>query len=276
MIFYLLRQDSTLLHSLKGKYLAYIVLLAGWIWFCIRLYTQSIFPPQHPSTEPSNLMMDNNQVIPLAFRWGSDVPISGQGFEGWKAQFAMADSANSIVVIRSYYFRDEASDEQTLRELGQRRMKSVLAIFKPDESRLLVEYLPQEVNADVRAKPFQAIGFDLYSERDILSFKGDTVQICFPIADSLMLPGVLAKQFDEWGQRHRVEAGSNVFLNGTADGTGIAESSDLAMDRAAWIRDRWMKQGWPVDVFRITTSQRIEVQPILNRCVLVYFEPDTN
>jgi len=210
--------------------------------------------------------------IPLAFSWGSDIPLSGQGFETWKEQFSTMDSASSIVIWKGYYFKDEAITPADQVELGFSRVKNVLSFLNLDRKRILIRSLPQEINADVKSYPFSAVEFEKYGEKDILSYTGDTAQVCFPIGDSLLLPAIILVKLDHWVARQSGKNEHEMFLIGTADGTGIAESSDLALDRAEMIKARWLKTGWNQESIHLSTGQRNNTYTLQNRCVVIYFE----
>jgi|GEM_PF-1004653 len=259
---------------LKRKYLAYFALLAGWIWFCYWLLTHGILPAltvAKPETLP--IRMDSLE-IPLAFSFGSDIPLAGKGFETWKGQLERLDSTKEIVVWKGYYFKDEAETPEHQVDLGLRRVSQVLSFLDLDRKRILIQSLPQEINADVKSNPFSSVGFEKYKENEILTYFGDTAQICFPIADSLLLPAISLEQLDHWKEKQSGKNKNEMFLIGTADGTGIAESSDVAFDRADMIRNRWVKAGWKSESVHISSGQGNSPHTLQNRCVLVYFEHD--
>jgi len=258
--------------SLKRKYLAYIALLAGWIWFCFWLFSHGIWPALHrPLPETFPIRMDS-LALPLAFNWGSDIPLGGKGFDAWKEQFKGLDSTKTIVAWTGYYFKDEADTPEAQIKLGIQRVKRVLSVLDLDDKRVLIRSLPQEINADVKSNPFSAVDFEKYSEEDVLSFNGDTAQICFPIADSLLLPSISLEQLDEWKSKQPGKNEDELFLIGTADGTGIAESSDVGVDRAEVIKDRWVKAGVPEERIHLASGQRNNPLTLQNRCVVIYFE----
>jgi hypothetical protein len=212
--------------------------------------------------------------IPLAFSWGSDIPLAGKGFDAWKAQFSQVDSTGSIVIWTGYYFKDEAEMPTDQVDLGLKRVKKVLSFLNLDRKRILIRSLPQEINADVKSYPFSAVEFEKYSEEDILSYTGDTAQVCFPIADSLLIPEISLEKLDQWISAQSRRNEDEMFLIGTADGTGIAESSDVAVDRAEMIKARWLKAGWNEESIHFTTGQRNNSYALQNRCVIIYFEHD--
>jgi len=256
------------------KYLAYFALLAGWIWFCYWLFTHGIWPMLNsPKPEVIPVRMDSLE-LPLAFAWGSDIPLAGKGFDTWKEQFNKMDSTSSIVIWKGHYFKDEAVTPADQVELGLSRVKKVLSFLNLDRKRILIQSLPQEINADVKSNPFSAVGFEKYSEEEILSYTGDTAQVCFPIADSLLLPEIILEKLDHWTAGQSGKNEKEMFLIGTADGTGIAESSDVAVERAEMIKARWHKAGWNEESIQLTTGQRNNSYTLQNRCVVIYFEHD--
>jgi len=259
---------------LNRKYLAYFLLLAGWIWFCYWLVTHGILPAMTVTKSEEFPVRIDSLKIPLAFTWGSDIPLAGQGFEEWKHQFHKLDSAGMVVIWKGYYFKDEADTPEAQVKLGLRRVERVLSFLDLDRNRVLIQSLPQEINADVKSNPFMAIEFEKYEENEILSYQGDTAHVCFPIADSLLLPKVCLKKLDQWSGAQSAKNKDVMYLIGTADGTGIAESSDLAVDRADWIRDYWMHSGWNEESIHISTGQLNNPHTLQNRCVMVYFEHD--
>jgi hypothetical protein len=106
----------------------------------------------------------------------------------------------------------------------------------------------------------------------VLSFLGDTAQLCFPLADSMLLPLYSLEKFDQWRMGAAASDTSRVYLIGTADGSGIAESSDMAIERAEYIKERLISQGRKAETIVLSSGQRNNPHTLLNRCVLVYFE----
>jgi hypothetical protein len=79
----------------------------------------------------------------------------------------------------------------------------------------------------------------------VLSFNGDTAQICFPLADSLLLPSISWSNWMIGNQSNREKNEDDLFSDRHCRWHGIAESSDVGVDRAEWIKDRWVKAGVP-------------------------------
>ena len=274
MILSLISKGSTFYTSLKGKYLAYFVLLAGWTWFCYWLISHGIGSALHSAKPEAYPVRTEGLTLPLAFTWGSDIPLAGLGFDAWKQQFRGLDSTGTIVVWKGFYFKDEAENPEHQVDLGLRRVKNVLSFLDLNNKRIMIESVPQEINADVKSNPFAAIAFEKFAEGEVLSFSGDTAQICFPMADSLLLPAISLEKLDRWRAGLAGKKENEIFLVGTADGTGIAESSDIATDRAEMIKDRWIKTGWKEESIHVSTGQRNSPHTLQNRCVVIYFEHD--
>ena len=273
MIFYIYWQGFNIFFDLNWRYLAFIVLLAGWVWFCYNLFSDRIYATIHPPEAPVTLVRMDELPIPFAFNWGSALPLAGKDYDTWIQQFSHLDSTGLVVVIHGGYFRDEAPTLAGLRSLGIARINSLLRHIQIDSQRIITDVIPMEINADVRSRPFAAVTIESIAETDLLSFTGDTAQLCFPLADSLTLPPYSLDQLLRWVSDQTDTANLRVHITGTADGTGIAESSDRAVERAEVIEAKLLQRGWPGDKIRVTAEQRNNPHTLHNRCVLVYFEP---
>lgn len=257
---------------LDRRYLAYIALLAGWLMLCYWLYAWRIAPRFHQAWEKSWPSYSEDIPYPLAFKWASDIPLAGVGFREFKAQFEKIDSSGDVVIVRGFYFRDEADSLDFLKELGLRRIENALKLVRLRHDRLLTEVLPQQVNADVRSNPFEAVRFERIRLPDILKKSGDTLELCFPIRDSLQLPAVSFNRLEEWirSGEHRKEQMAHII--GTADGTGIVESADIALERAMVIKEKLLQSGWKEENIQLSSGQRTTPLALHNRCVILYFE----
>ncbi|MBK9103265.1 MAG: hypothetical protein IPL92_01510 [Saprospiraceae bacterium] len=257
---------------MNNKYLAYIALLAGWICFCYWLYAERIAPRIHSHQEKSWPEVVEDLPYPLAYKWMSDIPYAGIDFGSLKESFHDLDSTDEIVLIHGYYFRDEANDINSLHRLGRNRINHALSYLDIDRKRLVSEVSVHEITADVRSNPFEAVRFERISMADLLHTEGDTIELCFPFADSLVLPQLSQDRLIEWTQGATVKNANMLHIVGTADGSGIAESSDMAMDRAIRIKEIIMNNGWKEEQLQLSTGQRNHPLTLRNRCVLVYFE----
>ena len=257
---------------LKRKYLAYILLLAGWLWFCFWFYGKAIYPKLNPvDPQPSVVKMPGLE-FPLAYAWGSDVPLAGDSFDIWISNLVMADSLNGIMIWRGYYYQDEAGSHEGGVNLVKTRIEKLVDLYAFNKDRMLIEIASREISSDVRSKPIASIDVEVLKENEVLRFYGDTAEICFPIADSLKLPPASLQALAEWGSERRDTLNNEIHLTGTADGTGIAESSDMAIERANYIKDFWLKQGLDEASFQVSAGQRSSPHPIRNRCVMIYFK----
>jgi hypothetical protein len=257
---------------LKIKNLAYLALLAGWIYFCYWLYAEGISPRLHRHQETSWPEYSADIPFPLAYRWASDVPLAGLGFATLQEQNGRLDSLDEIVIIRGYYFRDEATDESLLLDLGRRRIKSALTYFDINTKRILTEVLVQEITADVKANPFEAVRFERIKYSEMASMTGDTFELCFPVSDSLRLPQIGMDRLHAWIDKGKKQHEHLLHIVGTADGSGIAEPADMAMDRAMYIKKQIMNTGWKEEQIILSTWQRNHPLTLRNRCVVIYFE----
>lgn len=210
--------------------------------------------------------------IPLAYSWGSDVPLAGDSFDIWISNLAKADSLNGILIWRGYYYQDEAGSHEGGISLVERRIHKLADLYGFNKDRMLVEIVPREITADVRSKPIPAVEVDVMRESDVLHYYGDTAEICFPIADSLTLPVVSLKTLTAWGKTRGETMNRKLHLTGTADGTGIAESSDMAIERAQYIKEFWLARGVADASIQLSAGQRNSPYPLRNRCVMIYFE----
>jgi len=257
---------------LQLRNLAYIVLLAGWICFCYWLYAERIAPRLHGTRETSRPEYAEGVPFPLVFRWGSDIPYAGDTFDALRSQLAGLDSTDEIVVIHSYYFRDEAADQQLLVELGKRRIRNALAYLHIPEDRTVTEVSVQEISADVKSNPFEAVHFERISMAEAIHISPDTFELCFPIRDSLILPGIYTQRLEEWLTSGVGKEAVLMHIVGIADGSGVAEPADMAMERAMRVENLVKQIGWKEDPIELTSGQRSHPLTLRNRSVLIYFE----
>lgn len=249
-----------------------MALLAGWICFCYWLYAEGISPRLHSSREKSWPVYSKDIPFPLAFNWASDVPLAGLGYGDYKTQFADLDSTDEIVIITGFYFRDEAATIGELQDLGRRRISGMLDFHHISKDRLMTQVSVQEIVADVRSNPFEAVRFERIPVADVLSMTDDTMEICFPLKDSLMIPQVVTDRVISWLNKASKNKESVVHVVGTADGSGIAEPADIALDRALIIKKIIFNAGWKEELIQLSTGQRNHPLTLQNRCVVVYFE----
>ena len=257
---------------LKNKYLAYFILLAAWLCVCYWLYAKEIYPKLHPEEGFKWPVYDNDLALPLAFNWSSDIPIAGAGFDSLSKIIEEYRMSDSILIISGGYYLDEKEHKGLNKPLGLRRADRIVQFFQLDLRKTLIFSQKKEIDADVRALPFEAISFTLISKVSLMHMIGDTTEICFPVRDSILLPAIITEQLDQLVKVKKNDGNIQAYVIGTADGTGIAESSDVAVARAIVMRDILIKGGWTEDRIVMTTGQRSHSEPILNRCALVFFE----
>lgn len=257
---------------LNKRYLAYFALLAGWLVFCYWLYARELYPRFHREEGAAWPVFDEDLKVPLAFNWGSDIPLAGDGFVEWTNELKKKDSLGNIILLRAYYFRDEAESLEKGKQLGSQRAKRMVEYLDLSEERTMIEIIPRELNADVRSNPFEAVSYEGLDSNDVITTIADTFEICFPLKDSIKLTPYLNKRLNEWLAIFPEKKDSTAFLLGTADGTGISESADMAWERAMLIRKILIKNGWQRERISINTTQRNFLEPIRNRCVVLYFE----
>lgn len=253
------------------RYLAYIALLDVWLSFCYWLYAEGIYPRLH-GQEKSWPDYSADIPFPLAFTWTSAIPLAGLGFGELKSKFTDLDSTDAMVIARGYYFRDEADSISQLQQLGRQRIESALNYISVDNRRMVTEVLPQEVNGDVRSRPFEAVRFERIPLKEIVVVENDTFEICFPLKDSLSLPSECYHRLNSWVEKHAMKNEKIMHVIGTADATGIAESSEEGFERALSIKNTLMASGWTDEHILISTGQRNQPLTLWNRCVVIYFE----
>jgi hypothetical protein len=254
------------------KYLAFVAILAGWIWFCFWLYADGKWPFKAGIQESAGIQVMEDLGFPLAFLWGSAVPLAGRSFDEWKRPLSGMDSLGYYMIWRGHYYQDEAGNEAGRLQLANSRVRKVIEALGLPDSMIVVELVSQDITSDVRSKPFMAVNFEILKGKDVAFFNGDTAQICFPLRDSLLLPEDALQQLMRWAREADLRDPDTVHLVGTADGTGISESSDVAMDRAAWVRQVLIRQGHDSTTLQISGGQRNHPHTLLNRCVLMYLE----
>jgi hypothetical protein len=77
---------------------------------------------------------------------------------------------------------------------------------------------------------------------------------------------------DIWLSKHADQKNSQSAIVGIADGSGIVESADVAMDRALYMQKELIKNGWMEDHIHLSAGQRSDPLAIRNRCVIIYKE----
>ena len=257
---------------LTKRYLAYIALLAGWLCFCYWLYAKGIYPRLHGGQEKFWPSYTADLPYPLAFTWSSDEPLSGAGFGALKSKFNKLDSLDLLVIARGYYFRDEADSLAQLEQLGRDRITNTLKYIEIDDKRMVTQILSQEVNGDVKSKPFEAVRFQRIPFTDIVKSTADTFEICFPFKDSMTLPPDYFSRLNSWIEQQGNKSEKIMHIVGTADATGIVESSEQGFERAMVIKNKLLANGWKEEQLALSTGQRNQPLTLRNRCVVIYFE----
>ena len=177
-----------------------------------------------------------------------------------------------MVIARGYYYRDEADSLGQLEQLGRNRIANVLKYIEIDNKRMVTQILPQEVNGDVRSKPFEAVRFERIPFKEIVKVEEDTFEICFPFKDSMNLPPDYFNRLNSWITRHGKQADRIMHIVGIADATGVVESSETGLERAMLIKNKLLTSGWKDEEILLSTGQRNQPLTLRNRCVVIYFE----
>ena len=217
-------------------------------------------------------VFESELELPFAFTWGSDIPHAGHGFNEWSNGIKNVNTSGNILVIRGYFFRDESESMESGKQLGLRRVRRLIRYLQLSEERIIIEVIPRELDADAREHPFAAIDYEELFFSDVVKRSFDTLDVCFPLKNSFQLPGIINAQLEEWLIEHDEQKNGNTHIVGTADGTGIAEATDVAWERALVVKKKLIENGWYDDKIIITTGQRSSTQPVRNRCVIIYFE----
>lgn len=257
---------------MQKKYIAYLALLAGWIVFCYWLYAKELFPRFHGRKETTGIKRIKDLKSPIAFKWASDIPLAGEGYEDWLNDIQHADSATGALIITGYYFLDEQDSIPLDEALAHQRVQNILKLVKVPGDLVMVRVLPKEIDADVRSNPFEAIGLERIAMSNLLRIAGDTIEMCFPIKDSLILPPLVLNRLDAWLDAHADRKDSLTYIVGIADGGGIAESADVALDRAIVVQRILVAKGWKAEQIHLSTGQRSSPYALRNRCVIIHFE----
>ncbi|MEO6132911.1 MAG: hypothetical protein ABIQ02_13760, partial [Saprospiraceae bacterium] len=202
----------------------------------------------------------------------SAIPLAGEGYEDWISELNKVDSLTGIIIVKGFFFLDEKESITFDEVLAHQRVNNVLKLLKIPADIIMVQVLPQEINADVRSNPFESISFERLALKNILHSAGDTIELCFPLKDSLTLPPALFHALGSWLDKRAERKDSQTYVVGIADGSGIAESADMALDRAILIQRVMIENGWPGERIHLSTGQRSSPHPIRNRCVIVYFK----
>lgn len=226
----------------------------------------------HPPTGSKWPVIEKDLDLPLAFIWGSDIPHAGKGFAEWTDTLRQMDSLRNFLILRSYYFRDEAESIEKGKRLAHNRAEKIIRYLNLSKERIMIEILPGEITADMRTQPFEAIKYEVLPPGDVINASSDTIELCYPLKDSFNLPGQVLLTLDGWLKNRSDKMNDTIHLVGTADGTGISESADVAWERVLVVRNRLLANGWNDQMISVSTGQRNHDNAIRNRCVVVYFE----
>lgn len=262
-------------HSLTGpmkkKVVLYLLVLSGWISFCFWLYTNSVYDRLHKPDVPEWAEFSDSLEYPVAFRWQSLQPIIGPRFDAYVDRLLSADSAGHIVLITGQYFRDEVSSDSAGLILAEARIESIYNHLGISERNTLKNTQVKEVDADVRTGLFEAVQTEIIDPQSLWRVYGDTAELCFLLSDKMEQPASVRDKVMNWLQVH-VPSGAQFHITGIADGTGIAESADMAMERALYVRDLLSELPARSDSVIISTGQRNLPRSLFNRCVIMYNE----
>lgn len=217
-------------------------------------------------------VFDTELTMPVGFYWGSDIPHAGNGFESWMSEIKKIDSTGDILILRSFYFGDEASSIEAGIQLGKKRIARMIQYLELDSEKVMKEILPAPIAADVRSRPFEGIRYEVITYGDVIKRGSDTLELCFPLKDSLLIPGELYDQLHAWIENKEIKDETVIHVVGTADGSGISESADVAWERALMIESKLASYGIEEEIMEVSTGQRNDPVGIRNRCVVIYFE----
>lgn len=257
---------------MNKRNLAYIALLAVWLCFSYWLYADRIGPRIHQHQETSWPAYSEDLPYPLAYLWASDIPIAGDGFGELKAIIEKIDSTEEILLIRGFYFMDELDSINQLDELAHHRIDHFLQYVDISEKKIVREVSVQPVRADVKSNPFEAIRFERLRYSELINSRQDTFEVCFPLKDSLRLPQICTDSLVSWIKHKINDDSGQLHIIGTADGSGVAESSDVALERAWYVKEQLLNNGWEEVQLVLSSGQRNHPHTLRNRCVIVYFE----
>lgn len=208
----------------------------------------------------------------MAFRWAAALPVKGSGFDSLKQLYSRIDSTQEIVVVRGFYFRDEAADDSVRIKLGLDRIHHAVDSLDIPGDHIMAEVQVQEITADVRTRPFEAVQFERLTRDELFSVKGDTLECCFPMADSIKLPAYILTLVEDWIKQMQIVDGARMHITGSASGAGIAEPMDMAMERALMIKQIAIDNGWREEQIILSTGQRNHPLTLRNRCVVLFIE----
>lgn len=208
----------------------------------------------------------------LGFRWKSATPLAGLAFESWRDSIRQLAEAGALFVARGYYFADEAEDEALARELAAQRIGQSLEYLQLPSRSVAREVLPQQVMADVRSIVFEAFQLEAIDSNDLVVQRGDTMEVCFPLKDTLRLAAFSKNRLEQWAQQTPPD--SRIQVVGIADATGIAEAADIAYERAEIVKNILIKVGKAPGQISLSAGQRSQSNPLRNRCVIIYIEDE--
>lgn len=208
----------------------------------------------------------------MVFHWASGQPVRGEGFDSLKSLFSGLETSGDVIIAHGIYFRDEAADSIALLTLGKERIARAADSLAIDQDYLVYAIHVEEITSDVRAKPFEAIRWEKIPFQEVFRMHGDTLECSFPLRDSIVLAPYIELRIKQWLTEGLTRENTNLHLTGTADGSGIAESMDMAMERALLIKQLALQTGWKEESIFISTGQRNHPLTLRNRSVVLFFE----
>lgn len=237
-----------------------------WLVFAYWLYSGRIYPALHPAEVTTSRVTDETIAEPIVFNWAEDVPITGISFDQLLISSNATDSLDQFVVLNGSYFLDERNSVAAGDSLAKERIRKVKALLSLKSDRCIKIITRAEMDGDVKGKTFVAVDVRIIDASLLFTSTDSICQICFPDQNVDRLPVGLQQRVLKW-MKSGVQPLS-LELEGSADGTHIAESSERAADRAIAIRNLIEKGIGPLHI-DISTQQSNLTEPILNRCVRI-------
>ena len=184
--------------------------------------------------------------LPLAFNWGSPLPVKGDGFQAYKDSIIAALKADEILEITGYY---RLSEKNTTKEenLGIARAKEIRKLFPeiPDEKIRLLSTVIEERPGE-RNELFASAMFNNALNQKQVKEIANTALIYFPPNSVNKLNSAeIEKYLDEVADVVK-KTGEKVSLSGHTDNIGPDQPNQvLGQNRADMIKTYLLKKGVP-------------------------------
>ncbi len=211
--------------------------------------------------EPKVTKIINKSMLPLAFGWGAEKTILGDGFKVYKDSILNTLKNGEILEITGLYRKSETNTTK-FTNLGIARAKKIRLLFPdiPDNRVRLFGKIVGEKDGEKSNNFVSALFRSAVNNENIKEFE-DLALIYFPFNSTNKLDNSkIEKYLDEVAVRVK-KTGKIVYLIGHTDSIGSDESNIvLGKRRAIVVRDYLISKG--VSTQKIKVESKGESSPI--------------